>query len=59
MPGSNIIEAFRCKLFNDVQKSLKPKNLARYVKVKINMPIFVFFDFFACCPIFAKNTMLV
>ena len=59
LPCSNISESFRCKLFHEVQKGLKPNNPARYVKVKVNMPIEVFVDFFACCPISVKNTLLV
>ena len=59
LPCSNISESFRCKLFHEVQKGLKPNNRARYVTVKVNMPIEEFVDFFACCPISSKNTMLV
>ena len=59
LPCSSISESFRCKLYHEVQKALKPNNPARTVKVKVNMPIEVFVDFFACCPISLKNTMLV
>lgn len=59
LPSSNISEAFRCKLFNEVQKGLKPNNPSRFVKIKVSMPIDVFVDFFASCPIAPKNTMLV
>ena len=59
LPCSNVSESFRCKLFHEVQKGLKPNNPARNVKLKVNMPIEIFVDFFACCPIAAKNTMLV
>lgn len=59
LPCSNVSESFRCKLLHEVQKALKPNNPTRYVKVKVNMPIEVFVDFFAYCPISTKNTMLV
>ena len=60
-PSSDISEAFCLKLFQEVQKALKPNMATRAVKIKVCMPLNVFIDFFALSdrPIEMKNTMLV
>lgn len=59
LPSCNVSESFRCKLFQEVHKGLKPNIASRVVKIKVSMPIDVFVDFFAGCSISQKNTMLV
>lgn len=61
LPTGDISEAFHIKLYNEVQKGLKPNVASRLVKVKVCMPIHVFVDFFTQgdSPIAQKNTMLV
>ena len=51
LPSSNISEAVSCKLFQEVQRDLKPNNATRFVKVKVSMPIDVFIDLFATADI--------
>ena len=60
LPSTDISEAFRLKLFQEVQKALKGNIATRLVKIKVCMPINVFIDFFALSdrPIDLKNTML-
>lgn len=61
LPTCDIKEAFRMKLYNEVQKGLKPNVASRLVKIKVCMPIPIFVDFFSQgdSPIVLKNTMLV
>ncbi len=61
LPSSDISEAFRLKLFQEVQKALRANIATRLVKIKVCMPLNVFIDFFALSdrPIELKNTMLV
>ena len=60
LPSTDISEAYRLKLFQEVQKALKGNLATRIVKIKVCLPITVFIDFFALSdrPIDLKNTML-
>lgn len=46
IPDGSIIEAYRAKLYAEVQHSLKPNIATRIVKITIFMPINVFVDIF-------------
>ena len=46
VPDGSIIEAYRAKLYAEVQHSLKPNIATRIVKITIFMPINVFVDIF-------------
>lgn len=59
LPSCNVSESFRCKPFQEVQRSLKPNLASRVVKTKVSIPIDMFVNFFAFSSISQKNRMLV
>ena len=52
------MESVKCKLFKDIQKSLRGSIPTRVVKIILYMPITVFVELFHCCQVKITKTML-
>lgn len=57
LPSASTSESFRCKLFNEVQKCLKPNIASKQSRICLFMPITVFIDFFANAEVRISRTM--
>lgn len=59
LPCSSTSEAYRCKMFTEIQKCMKPNISCRQCRVNVFMPIGVFVDFFSNSRIRTTKTMMV
>ena len=59
LPSQSTSEAYKCKLYIEIQKCMKPGVASRQSRVSIFMPIAVFVDFFSVSKIRVTKTMLL
>lgn len=57
LPSSSTSESYRCKLFSEVQKCLKPNIASKQSRISLFMPITVFVDFFSNAEVRVSRTM--
>ena len=58
LPSQGTSEAYRCKIFTEVQKCMKPNVASTQSRVNIYMPIEVFVDFFSSSTLRVTKTMI-
>lgn len=58
LPSQSTSEAYRCRIFTEVQKCLKPNVASTQSRVNIFMPIEVFVDFFSSSTLRMTKTMI-
>lgn len=59
LPSQSTSEAYKCRLYTEVQKSMKPNIASRQSRIAIFMPVAVFVDFFSTTIIRVTKTMFL
>ena len=57
-PSQSIIEVYRCRIFIEIQKCMKPQIASNQSRVNMFMPVDVFVDFFSSSKLRVTKTMM-